>query len=266
MTSEVSFLYYKKPAIGTIAFGPNGADACGVSPVQLIFDPTNDIGIGIPFKSTTNEDDDNDNNNSRRIDINGTTDTTNNRTINDENNTNETNTTTTANNNQTPYSVAVICTGPEETIMDRHHIKAISLTFICLALINFIITILMFYHVSRLDASLVVKPSIPADHSNAQVPNSFQLVPRITNNNENANFAFILINLIIGVVSVYKGNSLGISIYCIFIVFNFIFSTSALVNFVYSLRYLLDAFLLYFALIIRAKMVYNFLPVHVRLD
>ena len=259
MSGEITFLYYKKPGIGTIAFGPNGADSLAEAPVQLIFDPTCGIGVGIPLKRSTIDDKDDDNNTASCNDV--VVNTTNNSTANDGNNNNNNN-----NNNQNPHVVAVICTGPEETIMDKHHIRAISFSFICLAIINFILTIIMFHHVSRLDASLVVAPAIPADHPNVQVPSNFQLIPKLTNSDENVNFSFILLNLILGMVSVYKGNSLGISIYCIVSVFNFIFATSALANVIFSLRYVLDAFLLYFALIIRARVVYNFLPVHVRLD
>lgn len=227
------FLYYKKPSIGSVSF----TSKTNQPPVEIIFTPNKSVALGMPFKalsSTTAG-------SSHPINI-----------------------TPFANEvTNTSANAAVVCSGPEFTPSDILQKKSLILSFVSLAIVNIFITCYLYSSAGTADASKVYYPAAASSFINA--PNTFQIVPKDRRGIESVNFAFTLIVLFIGIASTIIETSLGVSIYCIAITINFMLNAVSLPYFLYSLRLILDMIMLYFALVIRTRLVYSFLPVHVHL-
>ena len=183
------FLYYKKPALGTVALGGRAQrhNYQPSAPLQLLF-PTGHYGVGIPMKEKRIAD---------NLDVNG-------------------------------FGSAVICSGPEDTSLDRTQKRALQLTFIIFALFNFIITMILFFNASTVDLSKVESPSTTSN-PNEPPPSEFQAISANRRSIESLNFAGIIITLAIGIASIIFESALGLSIYCLSSLLNFFLSTSRLV-------------------------------------
>jgi hypothetical protein len=151
----------------------------------------------------------------------------------------------------------VILSGPEFSDWDELEKRGLQLTFLVLAVVNLVVTCLMFIRADTVDPSKV-EPSV------SSLPEAFELVASLRRQIEVNNFAFVILTLLIGTSSVLLDIPLGISAYAFSVVLNFLLGTSALPYFVYSLRYILDVFMLYIALVHRSRLTYTFLPVRVR--
>jgi hypothetical protein len=150
----------------------------------------------------------------------------------------------------------VISSGPEFSLLDKMEKYGIKLAFIVLAIFNLVITSMMFFRADTLDPSKV-------EYSTGSLPGVFEMVSSERRGVELANYAFVVITLFIGSVSVLFDIPLGVSAYALSVMLNFVLGTSALPLFIYSTRYIFDAFMLYFALVYRSKLIYIFLPAHV---
>ena len=109
----------------------------------------------------------------------------------------------------------------------------------------------------------MIDSSLVEQYSSFGVPSVFSKISHDRRSIENINFAFIIVTLVVGIFSVVFENTLGISAYSISVVLNFVLGTSALLCFTFSLRYFFDLCLLYFALVMRSKLVFTFFPIQV---
>ncbi len=150
----------------------------------------------------------------------------------------------------------VILSGPETSEFDLMEKKGLKIAFLILAFINLVITCLMFTRADIVDLSKVESATNP-------LPSVFEIISGTRRHIEMNNFSFVLITLFIGSFSVAFDFPLGISVYAISIVLNFLLGTSALPYFIYCLRYVLDSFMLYVGLVYRSRLMYTFLPAHV---
>jgi hypothetical protein len=154
------------------------------------------------------------------------------------------------------HDTAVIISGPENTTSDIYERKSLATAFILLALINFIITILLFVRADKVDTS-----KVETYHRNT--PTVFGKVSSHRTPIEKLNFSFIIITLFEGVLSCYFESALGLSAYATSVLLNIILGTASLPYFVYSFRYIFDFAMLYIALVYRAKLAYTILPTHI---
>lgn len=165
-----------------------------------------------------------------------------------------------ANNNENAntreQTCGVIASAPEFTDFDKYHLKVLKFTFLSLAIANIVITCLMYTNATTVD------PSKVEDITYGGLPVVFQDVSRNRNKTEKANFACLIIILLIGFFSVLFEFTLGISTYCFAICLNFILGFVTVPYFVYSFRYIFDVFMLYIALVIRSRLVVTFLPLY----
>jgi len=214
-------LYYKKPAIGAVtSYGSQNSVA---APVQILF-PSGQIGVGIPAKDSSLEG----SMAIERLGMGGAT--------------------------------TVICSGPENGDLDRWQHRALTKAFLGLALVNLVVTSILFSKAAVIDISLVAYPA-PDPNNPGALPRAFQAVSSHRRGIEEMNFAWIIITLILGVVSAVFESALGLSAYCLSVMLNFLLSTFSLPSFLFSFRYVLDAFMIYFALVLRSKLFLHFLPV-----
>lgn len=158
-----------------------------------------------------------------------------------------------ARDNQGNYPV--VSSATENSENDRYEIAGLKYSFIVLAAFNLVVTGLMYAHADSTDTSKV-------EESTGNFPTVFEVVPSERSYTEQANFGFFLISLVLGVVSAFFEIPLGLSAYALYVVVNFLLGTSALPYFLYSLRYIFDLFMMYTGLVLRSRLVYTFLPVH----
>lgn len=218
------FLYYKKPAIGSISSYGSQKQHAASAPVQILF-PSGQIGVGIPAKDSTLED-------GLAIERPGLN----------------------------VGSTTVICSGPENADIDRSQYRALLAVFLGLAFLNLVITCFLYSQAGVIDLSLVGYPALnPNDPLG--VPRAFQATSATRRSIEQSNFAWIILTLILGAASAFTESALGLSAYCLSVILNFLLSTYSIPNFVFSFRYIFDAFMIYFALVLRSKVVLHFLPV-----
>lgn len=149
----------------------------------------------------------------------------------------------------------VVSSGAETARHDKLEKNGLKYSFLILAFFNLTITCLMYANADTTDVSKVEYPT-------GNYPTVFELVSSNRSYTENVNFAFFLISLFIGVFSAFFELPLGLSAYALYVVVNFLLGTSALPYFFFSLRYIFDLFMLYTSLVLRSRLVYTFLPVH----
>jgi len=219
------FLYYKKPAIGSVSSFGSQKQLAAAAPVQILF-PSGRVGVGIPAIDSSLEDG-----------------------------------LATERHGVSMGSTTVICSGPEYADLDRSQYRSLLIAFFCLAIINMTVTCFLFSRADISDSSHVGYPAIDTNITPSAVPHSFQAASSFRRSVEKSNFAWIILTLILGIVSAYFESAIGLSSYCLSVLLNFLLSIYAIPNFVFSFRYIFDAFMIYFALILRSKIVLHFLPV-----
>lgn len=158
--------------------------------------------------------------------------------------------------NADAMSNVIIASGPEESMMDIRERRIIMFTFLVLAVVNVVLTCVLYQDASMVDLTLL-------DSSSSQ-GQAFAKLPENRSFLERINFGFTIFIIVYGAVSVLYENPLGISIYALSITLNFLLGLSAVPYFIYSLRYFLDTWMLYLALVLRSKLVLSFLPFYVR--
>jgi len=99
---------------------------------------------------------------------------------------------------------------------------------------------------------------------NSNNVNEFQIVPSQRTGREDFDFTFLILITLVGMISSVVHSSLGLSVYALGLVLNYMLSMSSIPYFAYSLRFVLDAVSFYLALVLRSKLMYIYLPVDVR--
>lgn len=153
---------------------------------------------------------------------------------------------------------AVLASGPERTSADIFPLRGLQATFLILAFFNIVITSLLFVDADKADTSNVARTSSPWT-------GIFESVPSGRRGVEEANYAMSIVVICLGSLAVVMESAVGVSAYCLATLLNFVLSTSALPYFVYSFRYIFDLVMLYFALVLRTRLMYTFLPLHARI-
>jgi len=151
----------------------------------------------------------------------------------------------------------IIASSPVLSPIDNMQKRGLILAFNILAIVNIILTCLLYAYANEADSSKV-------EPGTNFLPFSLQKIDSHRRSIEVISFAFTLVIICIGSISSLTEFTLGISGYSIAIILNFILGTSALPYFVYSFRYILDIGMLYFALILRSRLMYSFLPLRIQ--
>lgn len=152
---------------------------------------------------------------------------------------------------------AVLASGPERTPADVFPLRGLQATFLILAFFNVVITSIMYFNANRVDTSSVAPNTTPW-------VSMFESVPSNRRSIEESSYALSMVVIGIGSVSVVLESAVGVSAYCLATLLNFLLGTSALPYFVYSFRYIFDLVMLYFALVLRTRLMYTFLPLYSR--
>jgi hypothetical protein len=106
--------------------------------------------------------------------------------------------------------------------------------------------------------------SLRGDVDNPNLVNEFQVIPSERTGGEDLNFTFLIVTTLVGMLSAALHSNFGLSIYSLSLVLNYMLSMSSIPYFAYSARFVLDAVLLYLALVLRSKLMYIYLPVDVK--
>ena len=170
-------------------------------------------------------------------------------------------------NDPAGMSSVIIASGPEESMMDIRERRIIIATYLLLAVVNIVLTCYLYFNASAVDLTLLDTPpqsQLAGGTVGVGGRDVFDKLPTNRSFLERINFGFLIFILIYGAVSVVYENPLGISIYALSISLNFFLGLSAAPYFLYALRYFLDTWQVYLALILRSKLVLSFLPFHVR--
>lgn len=152
---------------------------------------------------------------------------------------------------------AVLASGPERTAADVFPLRGLQATFLILAFFNVVITSILYFNANRVDTSSVAPNTTPW-------VSMFESVPSHRRGIEESSYALSMVVIGIGSVSVVLESAVGVSAYCLATLLNFILGTSALPYFVYSFRYIFDLVMLYFALVLRTRLMFTFLPLYSR--
>ena len=158
---------------------------------------------------------------------------------------------------ETDRNFGVLASGPERTNADRLPLRGLQATFLVLAAFNIVITSLLMFDADNVDTGKVMSKTAP-------LTRIFDAVSSERRNVENVNYAFSIVIILIGSISVLFENCLGVSAYCLATLLNFLLGTSALPYFVYSFRYIFDLTMLYIALVLRSRLMFTFLPLQTR--
>lgn len=158
-----------------------------------------------------------------------------------------------------PNDSVVIASESENDEWDIRERRWITAALLCVALVNLIITSLMFQNAHLTNPSNVVE----SDDANS-LPFPFEVVPTTRRPIENMFFAFLILSIIGGSVSAVFENVLGLSAYGLTVVIMYFCGTAAMPNFVFSFRSVFDIWMLYLALVLRSKLIFNLLPLRIR--
>lgn len=148
-----------------------------------------------------------------------------------------------------------LASAPSDSSVDFSERLGLRVSFILLGILNIVITALLYRHAHIVDVTKV-------EPSHGGLPSPFEIVASERSYIEKVNFGFTIFMLILGVISTIFENTTGLSAYCLGISVNFFLGTYTLPYFVYSLRYILDIFMLYCGLVLRTRYMYSFLPLH----
>ena len=159
----------------------------------------------------------------------------------------------------------MVASEPENFDIDILERRGIIYTFIFVAVINIIVTTLMYHHATTIDESNVIPISGTAPHD---IPFKssvfvFEEVPLERRPLELTSFTCIIVATICGSVAALLESPLGLSCYALTIALNFLLGTNALPYFLFAFRYVFDLWLLYLALLLRSKLVVNFLNMQI---
>ncbi len=229
-------LYFQKPKLGPIGrrVGSNGNSSLSVStavkdknPLQVAF-ASGGFGLGLPNSTNSRTND-------PLVDV---------------------------------VDKVFIASEPENFDIDILERRHIIYAFLLLGVVNLVITSMLYHQAGTVDKSNVVSmSSIPPRETSASYsggPFVFEAVSLTRRPVEATSFAFMIICTLIGMVSALIESSLGLSAYALSVVLNFLIGTSAMSYYLFLMRYLVDLWMLYAALVLRSKLVVNFLGVNVQ--
>lgn len=148
---------------------------------------------------------------------------------------------------------SVLASGPDESNNDQLSFRGLQIAFCILGLLNIVITTYLFFRADAIDYSKV-------EIRLRSMPQVFGSTASERRAVEVVHYAFALILIVLGCVSVLMWNVLGISAYCLSIILNYVLGTSSLPYCMYSFRYLFDLVMLYVGLVIRSRLMVTFLP------
>jgi hypothetical protein len=152
-------------------------------------------------------------------------------------------------------NLGVLASAPAYSEFDIVEKRSLKLAFLVAGIVNLILTILLYAYADSADSSKV-------ESGTGFLPFTLEQVSSERRPIEQVSFAFTIILLVLGMISALYEFSLGLSAYCLGIMLNFFLGTSALPFLVYSFRYILDIGMLYFGLVLRSRLLYTFLPLH----
>ena len=158
-----------------------------------------------------------------------------------------------------PDDSVVIASESENDSWDIRERKWITAALLAVALVNLIITSLMFQFAPLTNPSNVVQ----SDDA-YRLPLPFEVTSSERRPIENLFFAFLIVSIIGASISAVTENVLGLSAYGLATTIAYICGTAALPNFVFSFRSIFDIWMLYLALVLRSKLILNFLPLRIR--
>jgi hypothetical protein len=152
-----------------------------------------------------------------------------------------------ANNN---HEALYVGSAPE-LISERDviRLRGYVMLFSLVGCLNAILTIFLYVYADKFDSSKV-------SHSG---PYSVERIPSQRTSTEYLIFSFTLINLFIGIISAMCKSPLGLSFYSLGSAWLFFIGFTNIPYFMYGVRYVLDALLVYIALSLRAKLMHSFL-------
>lgn len=153
------------------------------------------------------------------------------------------------------HRLGVLASAPSGTELDRAERRGLLIAFQIVGIVNIILTSLLFAYADTADSSKV-------EPETGYLPSGFERISSERRPIEKINFAFTIILLVLGMVSVFFENALGLTGYCVGIILNFFLANSSLSSFVFSFRYILDIGMLYIGLVIRSRLMYTFLPLN----
>lgn len=151
----------------------------------------------------------------------------------------------------------IIASAPVSSPMDGIQKSGLIFAFNVLAIVNIILTCLLYVYADVADPSKVVPGT-------TFLPFSLEKVNSHRRSIEVVSFGCTLAIIAVGMISTITQFTLGIAAYSLAIILNFMLGTSALPYFVYSFRYILDIGMLYLALVIRSRLMHSFLPLHIQ--
>jgi hypothetical protein len=150
----------------------------------------------------------------------------------------------------------VIISGPEDEEEDRKKLFFLVVSFILLAILNITLSTVLFVYPNSVDISKV----LPASVFNVNQL-SFVEIESQRSSAENALFYSTITNLCIGILSAVFKQPLGLSCYVLCVLLIFFLGFTSIPYFLYMIRYPLDAFLAYVALVLISRLKVNFLKI-----
>ena len=145
---------------------------------------------------------------------------------------------------------------PEYSLAGMTRQNNLVYTFLLLGVINFVITCILFATAAEVDRSKIQYVST-ADRG--ALPGVFDEISPNRTSNENAVFAFTILNLFLGMYACIYKWATGLSLYSIVVTIMFVISMVNAPYFVYCFRYLLDMLMLFVGQELRAHLIVNFL-------
>lgn len=152
-------------------------------------------------------------------------------------------------------SLGIIASAPLNHGIDVHQKQTLAFAFLAVALVNLVVTILMFSRATEVDLSKV-------EPGRGPLPTIFEKLSSTRTEIQSVNYGCILFIILLGSGAVLTENALGLSMYALAVAVNFFLGTYSLPYFLYSFRYLLDFAMLYLALLLRSRLTYTYLPIH----
>ena len=151
----------------------------------------------------------------------------------------------------------VVVSGPEDSEIDKKKLKFTIISFILLGFVNIICTCLLYLYPNSMDISKVLP--LAEDNINQL---AFVEIPNERSNGEVVLFYATLVNICIGIVSAFYRQPTGIACYLLTAILIFFIGFPSIPYFFYVIRYCLDAFQAYVALVLKSQLTVNFLKIH----
>jgi hypothetical protein len=150
---------------------------------------------------------------------------------------------------------AIVFSNPEDAELDRLKRRAISVALYGTTFTNFIITTLLYASAAAVEAAQV-------EIGEGRQPSNLQRVSSTRTPPEIASYSFLVIAFLMCSVSTLLESPMGLTMASIILATNFSLGVTSVPYFTFSFRYVLDAVCIYFALLLRSKLVQTYQLVH----